>query len=82
MKYLKINSADNKDGNDLFNAIAKDILRMKPGHLKEELGLPSGPTVTTKDVISVIQEKKLKCTLTIEYDDSTPINEEASNLFE
>lgn len=69
-QFIKINSAGNEDGNDLFNAICKDVLKQQVNDVRHELGLPIAQKVTTKDVITLIQEKKLNCEIKIIYDDA------------
>lgn len=68
-KFIKINSASNEDGNDLFNAICKDVLKKEPKDVRHELGLPVAQKVTTKDLISLIQENKLDCEIKVLYNE-------------
>jgi len=68
-KFLKITSASNEEGNDLFNAICKDILNKKTSEVRNELGLPIATKVTTKDLITLIQEKGLECEIIVKYEE-------------
>lgn len=76
-KYLKITSVSNEDGNDLFNAICKDVLHRKTSDLRLELGLPVAQKVTMKDCITLIQEKGLSAELIVTYDPEKKIEEPA-----
>ena len=67
-QFLKINSLSNDDGNDLFNAICKDILHKKSNEVRIALALPPAQRVTTKDVVTLIQECGLECYLSVSFD--------------
>lgn len=67
-QFIKIKSASNDEGNDLFNAICKDILHAKTSVVRNDIGLPVAQKVTTKDLITLIQEKKIDCEITVFYD--------------
>lgn len=67
-KKITIDTVSNEDGNELFNAICTDILKMKVQDVRAKLGIHTAQKVTTKDVITLLQEEKLKCELTVYYD--------------
>ncbi len=67
-QFIKITSATNEDGNDMFNAICKDILHTKTSVVRADLSLPIMQRVTTKDLITLIQEKGLECEITVFHD--------------
>lgn len=69
-KFIKINSASNDDGNEMFNAICKDVIKTKTSVVRADLGLPVAQRVTTKDLITLIQENKLDCEITVFYKDA------------
>lgn len=74
-QFIKINSASNEDGNDLFNAICKDVFHKKSSDLRIEIGLNPAQKVTTKDVITLIQEYGLECEIIVKYDPELALND-------
>lgn len=80
-KFLKISSASNEDGNDLFIAICKDVLGEPHIKVKADLGLPVAQKVTTKDLITLLQEKNIPCEIKVLYDELPPKADDASQLF-
>lgn len=64
-EFLKIDSASNTDGNALFVAICKDVLGEPHHKVKGDLGLHVAKTVTTKDLITLLQEKNIPCEIKV-----------------
>jgi hypothetical protein len=67
-EFILINSASNEDGNEMFNSICKDVLKKPVNTVRGELGLPVAQKVTTKDLITLIQENNLECEIKVIYD--------------
>lgn len=71
-KYIKVSSASNDDGNDLFNAICADVIKMPPKEVKEMLSIPVSQDATMKDCITLIQENKIECEIIVKYSPPEP----------
>jgi len=53
---ISVNSVSNADGNELFEAICTDALKMKVNEVKGILDIPKADKATMKDVISLLQD--------------------------
>ena len=67
-EYLKINNLSNKEAGEMFKAICDKIIGSTENDMKEMLGIQAATEVTTKDLVSLIQESNVRCELTVFYD--------------
>lgn len=75
-QFIKVNTASNEDGKALFGAVCENVLHVTTDEAKEMLGIPAAVPVNMKDVITLIQENKLECEISIMYEDTVKPNEE------
>lgn len=66
-KFIKIDTVTNEDANAMFNLICKDVIKKPVKEVRTALGLPTDQKVTTKDLISLIQEHNLECEVKVSY---------------
>jgi len=79
-QFLKITSLTNEDGNDMFNAICKDVLHQKSSEVRLKLGLPPAQKVTTKDLVTLIQENGLEANLVVYYDPEKQVTDKKPDI--
>lgn len=71
-KYIKVSSASNDDGEDFFNAICVEVIKINPKEVKGIIGIPVSQKATMKDCITLIQENKIDCEIIVKYSPPEP----------
>lgn len=69
-KFVKILDLSNSEANQAFDHLCIESLKKPVREVKEELGIPVSTDATMKDLVTLIQEKKMEASLTITFDDS------------
>lgn len=71
--FIKISDVSNEEAERMFSAICSDVIKQDEQEVKEMLGIPKSTPVTTKDLISLIQDSNVKCDIIVWYDSETTI---------
>lgn len=78
-QFITAENVSNEEAGAVFSKLCTDVLKQDEASMKEMLGIPVGTPVTTKDLISLIQDSGLEANIVIYYSDDAqkpPIQKE------